>query len=878
LVLDPFLFPIINCSLQKEVNEMKSRNAGICLLISILLALAPIARAQQTAAKIEPEEMYQRYLNLALNGAVPTVIKGGIIMPANWMADGSSFWYAEGAPENTVIFKVDPRANSKKPLFDTKRLKHSLAKFLGHELPYQGLPFERFSFIDAERSIKFTAEGKDLILDLKTYALKAVPQPTDEEKKKVERFVPKTFKFLLGGDATELLSPDSQWFAGVEDNNLYLRSTATDQIETLTTDGTKDQSWEIWNASPEWSPDSSKLAITKVDIRNMPRMPLVRWLKTPVELEWVPYARAGEPLWRSELYVIEVKTKKQTKIDTGDLTDRFIMIVGWMPDSSEFLFYTVDREFKKLDLMAVNAATGATRAMLTETQKTFLNFAAFEKPDVPILEGGKKFLWKSERDGWNHVYLYGSEGKLIRQLTSGAFVVNEIKAVDEKRGWVYFMAQVNPDRPYDQHLCRVNLMGKDFSRLTEADGEHLIQVSPSKECFLDINGNLSRPPVTDLRKMDGRWLQTVSKANIDILKEQFQWSPPEGFKVKAADGQTDIYGVLFKPYNFDPGKKYPVVEYIYNGPHSSDVPGNMFTALMDPEWAIAQLGFITMVVNGRGTIGRGKEFQDAFYGKLGQGEIQDHVAVLKQLAEKRPYIDLNRVGIHGISWGGYLTLRAMLLAPDVYKVGVATAPLADLADCMAYTEHYMGLPKNNKKGYEEGSCLPIAKNLEGKLLIIHGNQDRSAPFSETVKMVDALMRAGKPVDNLILPEQPHVPEGDGYKYWVKVRHAYLKEHLLGVNEFPEQKKKPVIDGKIVPYIGDYDFQGYTVPVTSKDGKTLTMIVPGQPEHELVLDQGSRFTIKNAPGFSVEFLMDQAGQVTGLKLIQPSGEFFELKIK
>ena len=381
-----------------------------------------------------------------------------------------------------------------------------------------------------------------------------------------------------------------------------------------------------------------------------------------------------------------------------------------------------------------------------------------------------------------------------------------------------------------------------------------------------------------MRRSDGKLLQVVTKANIDILKEQLQWSPPEGFKVKAADGQTDIYGVLFKPYNFDPGKKYPVIDYIYNGPHSQDVPGNMYECLTDPESAIAHLGFITFVVDGRGTIGRGKEFQDAFYGKLGQGEIEDHVATLKQLAEKRPYMDLSRVGIHGISWGGYLTLRAMLLAPDVYKVGVATAPLVDLADGMVYTEHYMGLLKNNKKGYEDGSCLTIAKNLEGKLLIIHGTIDRNAPFSQTVKMMDALMRAGKTADNLILPEQPHVPQGDGYKYWVRVRHAYFKEHLLGENALLGQEKKPAVDSQIAPYLGDYDFQGYSVPVLSKDGKSLTMIVPGQPEFQLVLDKGNLYTIKNAAGFSVEFLVDEAGKVTGLKLIQPGGESSTLKKK
>ncbi len=832
----------------------------------------------QPAQTVGPDEMYERYLSLALNGTVATVVKGGVIMPATWLADGKSFWFAEGSPENTVIYKVDPKSNSKKPLFDTGRLRRSLALALGHEAPYQGLPFDRFVFDDGEKTIQFSVEGKEWSCDLTSYAVKPLPSPSEEEKKKLERLTPRTFKNLLGGDSAEILSPDSRWFAGVKNSNLYLRSASDDQLVPLTNDGLENTGWDIWNASPQWSPDSTKLAITKVDVRAMPRMPIVRWLKTPEEVEWAFYGRAGDPMWKAELNVIDINTKTPVRVRIDRSGDYFVSIVGWFPDGTELLFYTVDREFKRLDLAAANPLTGATRPVLTETQKTFLNFSPFEMLPLHFLDGGKTFLWLSERDGWNQIYLYGRDGRLIRRLTDGRFVVGEVKAVDERKGWVYFTAQVDAARPYDQHLCRVNLEGRALARLTEAEGDHIVQISPSQEYFLDINGSLSRPPATELRRADGKLLQVVAKASIDVLKEKFQWSPAEAFQVKAADGQTDLYGVLFKPYNFDPAKKYPVIDYIYNGPHSRDVPGNMYACLMDPEPAIAHLGCILIMVDGRGTSGRGKEFQDVNYGRLGQNEIRDHVAVLKQLASERPYMDLARVGLHGISWGGYLTLRAMLLAPDVYRVGVATSPVVDLADAMSYTEHYMGLPQNNKKGYEEASCLTIAKNLEGRLLLIHGTQDHNAPFSETIKMIDALIKAKKPVDVLVLPEQPHVPEGDGYIYWVKARHRYLKEHLLGSREAAGLEKKITMDERIVPYLGDYDFQGYTVPVVSRDGKTLILIVPGQPEYELAPGQGRNYTITNAPGFSVEFLVDESGKITGLKLVQPSGEAYTLKKK
>jgi dipeptidyl aminopeptidase/acylaminoacyl peptidase len=852
------------------------RTIGGALLVFSLFWGRPVVA--QPAQTVGPDEMYERYLSIALNGTVGTVVKGGVVMPANWMADGRSFWFAEGAPENTVIYKVDPKSNSKKPLLDTGRLRRSLALELGHEPPYQGLPFDRFVFGTGEKTIQFSVGGKEWICDLRSYAVKSLPPPTDEEKKKQERLTPKALKNLLGGEAVEILSPDSRWFAGVKDFNLYLRSASDDQVVPLTDDGLENTGWDIWNASPRWSPDSSKLAITKVDVRAMPRMPVVRWLKTPEEVDWPLYGRAGDPLWTTELHVIDIASKTPIRIPIERSGDHFVSVVGWFPDGTELLFYTVDREFKKLDLLAANPVTGATRSVLTETQKTFLNVDAFGKLDLHFVDGGKSFLWLSERDGWNQIYLYGRDGRLIRRLTEGPFVVGEVKAVDERKGWVYFTARVDPARPYDQHLCRLNLEGKAFARLTEAEGDHLVQISPSQEYFLDINGSLSRPPATELRRADGKKLQVVSTANIDILKDKYQWSAAEEFRVKAADGKTDLHGVLFKPYDFNPAKKYPVIDYIYNGPHSRDVPGNVYACLMDPEPAIAHLGCILIIVDGRGTIGRGKEFQDVTYGRLGQDEIRDHAAVLKQLAAERPYMDPARVGIHGISYGGFLTLRGMLLAPDVYKVGVSTAPVVDLADVMAYTEHYMGLPQNNKKGYEEASCLTIAKNLEGRLLIIHGTRDQNAPFSGTIKMIDALMKAKKPVDVLILPEQPHVPEGDGYAYWVRARHRYLREHLLGSQEAAGLEKKIAPDERIVPYLGDYDFQGYTVPVLSRDGKTLILIVPGQPEYELAPGEGRLFTITNAPGFSVEFLVDEAGKVTGLKLVQPSGEAYTLKKK
>ena len=440
----------------------------------------------------------------------------------------------------------------------------------------------------------------------------------------------------------------------------------------------------------------------------------------------------------------------------------------------------MNREETKLDLMAGNPTTGVTRVILTETQKTSI-FHSSSQQLFTLLQDGKRFIWKSERDGWPHLYLYDLAGNLIRRLTQGTFPVSSVVAVDEQAGWVYFTGHADQQRPYDTHLYRVNLEARGFARLTQAPGQHDIQLSPSKRFFLDTHSSVGRPPVVELRRSDGTLLQALAKANVDALTE-LNWRPPEEFVVKAADGKTDLYGVLYKPYDFDPNKKYPVIESIYGVgtavPHAFIDPGGVdFHA--EHAQALAQLGFIAFQVDNRGPFGeRGKEFSDVTYGNTGRYEIPDHVTTLKQLAEKRPYMDLSRVGIFGHSFGGYMALRALLQAPDTYHVGIASAPQVDWNDVEPV--RVLSLPRNNKEGYEYASNLRLVGNLKGKLLLIHGTSDVYAPFSQTMKMIEALIRAGKPYDLIVLPERGHSATGGSRIDRTYLREAvrrYFQEHL-----------------------------------------------------------------------------------------------------
>ena len=631
----------------------------------------PLVRAQESAQS-EREAMYYRYLEFA------SLVKGGSIEP-HWMADGSSFWYSEGAPANTVIYKVDPKANTKTPLFDTARLRQALTALLGHKPANKGLPFEEFTFVDeGETAASFTVEDKVFVLQIDSYAVTPARSVSEEEQR---RLVPQIARKGAGYpdmDLMEIGSPDGRWFAFLKDHNVWLRSTVDGRRVQLTTDGIEGYEWRdvpvrSYSKWAAWSPDSSKLAVKKGDYRKVPKIPIVDYLKPIEEVRWIFYSRAGEPIPQTELFIVDILSQKRTRVETGLGPDQYALIVGWRSDGSELLFYRVDRYWERVDLMGADPATGRTRLIITESRPWFGRGQGAKT--FTLLKNSDQFIWISERDGWYHLYLYDMNGKLIRRLTKGSFPVMEVVAVDEERGWVYFTARAEK-RLYDTHLYRINLEGNNFTRLTEGTGQHEIAFAPSTEFFLDTHSNVDRPPIVELRRADGTLLQVLSKAKIDALVNELKWKPPEEFVVKAADGTTDLYGVLFKPHDFDPEKKYPVIDQIYGA--GSVVPHG-FTG----GWwarAFAQLGFVVFIVDNRGTDGRGRDFfRRTGFGQLGRHEIPDHVATLQQLAETRPYMDLGRVGLLGWSHGGYMTIRGMLLAPDVYHVGVAGSPLTDLA-------------------------------------------------------------------------------------------------------------------------------------------------------------------------------------------------------
>jgi dipeptidyl aminopeptidase/acylaminoacyl peptidase len=297
------------------------------------------------------------------------------------------------------------------------------------------------------------------------------------------------------------------------------------------------------------------------------RYPVVNWLEPIPGVDWIPYpyAHLGDSIRQSELFIIDVDSKKQTRVDVGEDTDQYLYVIGWRIDGSELLYLRLSRDFKKLDVMAANPSTGSTRCILTETSDTFIigEQLPYTWPQLfTLLKDNDRFIWRSEKDGWNHLYLYNLEGTLIRRLTRGNYPLIRVISVDEQNGWIYFRAHSDQLRPYDIHLCRVNLEGEGFEQLTNETGEHGCRFSPSKEYFLDYHSSIDRPNRVDLKRVDGQLVMTVEQTRIDRLQE-LHWIPPEEFIVKARDNKTDLHGLLFKPFDFDPQKRYPIIEYIY---------------------------------------------------------------------------------------------------------------------------------------------------------------------------------------------------------------------------------------------------------------------------------------------------------------------------
>lgn len=754
----------------------------VCALAALLVTVGTWNVSQATTVDAARRAVFEQYLRL--DSLVPVAVSS-----RGWMPDGSGFWYAEGSPTDVSISRIDLSSNSKTPLFDVSRVRAEMAKELNYEPPGRGLPFSQFAFT-GPGAIQFSFSGSEYSLDLKSYAIQRLPSPAPSMGPWMvgerDRMTPRLFRkesFLLVGemDFPESLSPDGRWLASVKENNLSLRSTYDGREFPLTDDGEPTLRWDVETVKwRPWSPDGAYLAAFQIDSRRVETVPQIHWLQPQAQIVHVPNTRAGGFLPKYQLYIIDVQSHAPLKIDLGDIADQYVTVLDWTPGGAELLVALWARDFHKVDILAANPRTGATRRVLSETSPTFVRLQHevlySGKSGFTLLPGGKRFIWESARSGWNHLYLYDLDGKLIRRLTNGEFPVLDLQTVDAQAGWVYFTAHAEK-RLYDTHLYRVDLEGRGFRKLTQGDGQHTAAFSPSKQFFIDTYSSVDRPPTTQLRAADGQLIREISKTDMGRLL-QVGWTPPEEFVVKAADGKTDLYGVLYKPYDFDPNQKYPVVEYIYGGPQTT-VTHRDFSAwnrkFSNLPRALAQLGYVTVMLDARGTPERSKAFQDVVYKNWGRNEIPDHAAALRQLAATRKYVDLERVGIFGASWGGYFTFRALTQAPDIYKAGIAMVSGFDPYASILY-EPYLGLPVSDRAAYDYAFPFSWADKLQGSLMLV-GNTSDHGTFGDTIRMIEALVRAGKQHEVMLLPNQPHGAFGKSEDYLIEGIVNFFATHL-----------------------------------------------------------------------------------------------------
>jgi dipeptidyl-peptidase-4 len=606
-------------------------------------------------------------------------------------------------------------------------------------------------------------------------------------------------------------SPDGKRIAFVRDWNLWMRDAATGTETALTTDGVKDFGYATDNAGwtstdraiVEWSPDSKKIATYQQDQRNVGEMYLVDTKVGHPTLRAWKYPLPGDPVVTMiQRVVIDADTGKVVRLQMPPDQHRSSLCddlacrgrwedVQWSADSSNVAFVSTSRDHRRETLRIANAATGEVRDVFDETVPTFFE-SGNGRVNWHYLSASKEVIWFSERDNWGQLYLYDAEtGKPKHQITSGDGNVTQLLRVDEKARTLYFDA-VGKEKgrdPYFRSFYRIGMDGKNLKLLTPEDADHDVALSPSGSFFVDTFSTPDAPPVTNLRDADGKVVMEVEKADISRLVAA-GWKPPTPIVVKARDGQTDLYGLMYKPTTLDTAKKYPIVNHIYPGPQTGSVSGRSFSAARGDAQALAELGFVVVEIDGMGTPWRSKKFHEAYFGNMADNTLPDQVAGMKELAQRYPWIDLDRAGIYGHSGGGYATADAMFRYPDFFKVGISESGNHDnrvYEDDWA--EKWIGLLDKRPDGssnYDTQANESVAKNLKGKLLLAHGTMDNNVPPNNTLLVVDALIKANKDFDLLMLPNQAH-GYGAESNYMTRRRWDYFVKNLLGAEPPKEYK-------------------------------------------------------------------------------------------
>jgi len=709
------------------------RSIHTALSVLLILLISPVAQGQKTRTYTEADYQHAtEMLSVHVNKLVDKAIR------PQWTADGR-LWYKSVTENHTEYKLLDP--------VDWKTIKADSRKEL----------FEMGS--------------------------------VDEEAGRVSR--------------NEVLSPDGRHVAFIRDWNLWMKEVETGSEIALTTDGIENFGYATDNAGWKqsdrpilsWSPDSKKIATFQQDQRHVSDMYLVKTNVGAPELKQWKYPLPGdEDIIRIHRIIIDIRSKPQIirlklapDARRGTLCDDIscegaLDDVNWSEDSKQLVFVSTSRDHKEEYVRMADCKTGAVKEIFAEIVAT-----QYESGQGTInwtyLSETNEIIWYSERSDWGHLYLYDAiTGTLKHQITSGNFVVRQIRRVDQENRLIYFVASgKEKGNPYYRYLYRVDFSGENLTLLTPETGDHSVQFSPDGKYFIDSYSQADVPPVYEVRNTHGEVLVLVEKTDISRLKAS-GWKPPTPFTVRSANERWDLYGLLYTPTIIDTTEKYPVIVYIYPGPQGGSVGSWSFRAASGDRQALAELGFVVVALEGSCNPNRCKSFHDACYGDMGENTLSDQVFGLEQLEAKYDFLDLEHVGIWGHSGGGFATAAAMFKYPDFFKVGISESGNHDSRNYEDdWGERYIGLEVKDDEGvsnYLSQANQSYAENLKGKLLLIHGGMDDNVPPYNTYLVADALIKANKDFDFLLLPNARHGYGGDS-RYIMRRRWDYFVENLLG---------------------------------------------------------------------------------------------------
>jgi dipeptidyl aminopeptidase/acylaminoacyl peptidase len=702
------------------------------------------------------------------------------VMASNpvWIDETNRFWYRRGLAPGHEFILVDAEGGTRAHAFDHDAVAAALAEALGRSVEPRALPFNTFSFHADGSVIRFQVQQNRWRCDL---APASCRRETEAETEAAEASDPSD-EDAASEDGPAVpngvrASPDGKWWAFIHNYNVAIRPAGVDDFHLLSWDGSEGNFYML--NSIRWAPDSQKLAVYR-RIPGYDRQ--IPYIESAPDGQLQPrhftryYQKPGDVVNRDHPVIFNLELNEQFVVDDALFPNAYgLQRPHWHEDARAFVFGYNERGHQRYRMIEVDAATGTPRTLVEERSDTFVHYSGGTY--LHYVDDGRELVWMSERSGWNHLYLYdGETGRVKNPITSGDWVVRGVDRVDDEARQVWFQASgMNSDQdPYLVHHYRVNFDGSGLVALTEADGNHQLHWSPDRSFYVARWSRVDQPPVAELRRAsDQALLLELERGDLAPMLAA-GWTPVEPFGAEGRDGETDIWGVIVRPTDFDPTRRYPVIEYIYAGPHDSFVPKSFTNG--GGMLALAELGFIVVQIDGMGTANRSKAFHDVAWRNLGDAGFPDRILWHQAVAEVYPWYDISRVGIYGTSAGGQSSTGALLFHPDFYHVAVSFVGCHDnRMDKIWWNEQWMGWPLGPH--YSAASNVDNAHRLQGRLLLMVGELDTNVDPQSTIQVADALIRANRDFDLLFMPGTGH---SSGGAYGTRRRNDYFVQHLLGV--------------------------------------------------------------------------------------------------